>query len=176
MTTREEEEAVQAKETAEAESSTDSGGEGYHEFGEGVSFERVEPLEPLRTVAAAKKRAEEQEEPCTDVPKRGFKSWVQTRAKKVVARLYESKADDIETRARRAVTSAYHESADDLEERAVRAMRRAIQDEADRIKEVIEHSVDVKKREVRLSLLVLVVASVVYLVLYLLTQSETPQP
>ena len=144
-------------------------------FGEGVTFERVDPVEPLRTVAVPEEAAGEEDEVCEDAPKRGLKSWVQARAKKVMARLYESSADDLESRARRAVTSAYHESADDLEERAVRAMRRAIQDEADRIKEVIEHSVDVKKREVRLSLLVLVVASLVYMALYFLIERGGPE-
>ena len=61
------------------------------------------------------------------------------------------------------MSSAYEDRADDLEERAVRAMRRAISAESDRIKEIIEHSVQVKKREVRLSLLVLIAAALVYL-------------
>jgi hypothetical protein len=61
----------------------------------------------------------------------------------------------------------------ELEERAVRALRRAIALEADRIKETIEHGVAVKKREVRLSLVVLITASLVYLVLYWLTR-QTP--
>ena len=98
--------------------------------------------------------------------RRGLKSWVEARAKGVVSRLYETRADDIEERARRAVGSAYKDSADDLEERAVRAMRQALHHEADRIKEAIEHGVAVKKREVRLSLLVLVTASLLYLALY----------
>jgi len=44
-------------------------------------------------------------------------------------------------------------------------MRRALSEEAERFKEVIEHLVNVKKREVRLSLLVLLVAALVYFVL-----------
>ncbi|MEW6071596.1 MAG: hypothetical protein AB1726_03240 [Planctomycetota bacterium] len=94
---------------------------------------------------------------------------MERRAQRVAARIYDSRADDLETRARRAVSSAYREQADDLEDRAVRALRRAIASEADRIKEVIEHAVAVKKREVRLSLLVLVTASLVYLALYWFT-------
>lgn len=98
--------------------------------------------------------------------RRGLRGWVGKRAKKVVQSLYESKAEDLEERAKRVVSSAYRDSAEDIEERAVRAMRRAIELEADRIKDVIEHSVRVKKREVRLSLLVLVAASILYLLLY----------
>ncbi|HED67066.1 MAG TPA: hypothetical protein ENJ09_16100 [Planctomycetes bacterium] len=97
---------------------------------------------------------------------RGIKGWVGKRAKRVVERIYESKADELEERAKRVVSSAYQDSAEDIEERAVRAMRRAIALEADRIKEVIEHSVQVKKREVRLSLIVLLAASILYLILY----------
>ena len=66
--------------------------------------------------------------------------------------------------------SAYKDSADDLEQRALRAMRQAIAEESERIKEAIEHGVAIKKREVRLSLLVLIVAAVVYLALYWFTQ------
>ena len=104
--------------------------------------------------------------------RRSLKAWVGKRAKKVVSHLYDTRADDIEQRARRAVGSAYRDQADDLEERAVRAMRQAIHSEADRIKEAIEHAVQVKKREVRLSLLVLVVASLLYLALYWFTQGQ----
>ncbi len=103
--------------------------------------------------------------------KKGLGAWVSSRAKKVVHSLYDSRADDIEERARRAVGSAYRDSADDLQNRAVEAMREAIRAESERIKEAIEHSVDVKKREARLSLLVLVVASLVYLLLYWATHS-----
>jgi hypothetical protein len=69
----------------------------------------------------------------------------------------------------RVMTSVYEKSADDLEERATRALRGAIEAEAERIKEAIEHGIAVKKREVRLSLLVLVVSSLVYLALYWFT-------
>ena len=99
----------------------------------------------------------------------GLSGWVEQRAHSVVSRIYANQADDIEDRAKRAVSSAYRESADDLEQRAVRAMRRAIRMESERIKAVIEHSVRIKKREVRLSLLVLILASLVYLVLYYVT-------
>ena len=80
-------------------------------------------------------------------------------------KLYKPQADDLEERARRAVSQAYEERADDLEERAVRAMRRAISEEAERFKEVIEHAVAVKKREVRLSLVVLIAAAFLYFLL-----------
>ena len=45
-------------------------------------------------------------------------------------------------------------------------MRQAIREESSSIKEAIEHAVEVKKREVRLSLIVLVVASLLYLGLW----------
>ncbi len=105
----------------------------------------------------------------------GLSGWIEQRAARVVSNVYESRAADLEERARRAVSSAYERSADDLEERAVRALRRAIGSEAERIKEAIEHGIAVKKREVRLSLLVLVVSSLVYLALYWLTR-QPPAP
>jgi hypothetical protein len=100
---------------------------------------------------------------------RGLSGWIEQRAKRVMRETYEAHVADIEERALRVVKSMYERSADDLEQRAVRAMRRAIEAEADRIKEAIEHGVAVKKREVRLSLLVLVASSVVYLALYWFT-------
>jgi hypothetical protein len=100
---------------------------------------------------------------------RGLSGWVEDRAQRVVEKAYEARAADLEERARRAMSSVYERSADDLEERAVRAMRRALEAEAARIKEAIEHGVAVKKREVRLSLFVLVVSSLVYLALYWFT-------
>lgn len=96
---------------------------------------------------------------------RGISGWVEARAEKVVKKAYESHAEDLEERARRVVASVYERTADDLEERAVRAMRRAIEAEAERIKQAIEHGIAVKKREVRWSLLVLIVSSLVYLAL-----------
>lgn len=108
-------------------------------------------------------------EPATEASResrrRRLSKWVERRATTVVSSLYKSQADDLQERARRAVSSAYEERADDLEERAVRAMRRALSEEADRFKEVIEHAVAVKKREVRLSLLVLLTAAIVYFLL-----------
>jgi phosphoglycolate phosphatase-like HAD superfamily hydrolase len=97
---------------------------------------------------------------------RGLSGWVEARAESVVKRAYESHAEDLEERARRVVAKAYEHSADDIEERAVRAMRRAIEAEAERIKLAIEHGIAVKKREVRWSLLVLIVSSLVYLGLH----------
>jgi hypothetical protein len=102
-------------------------------------------------------------------PKRGLSNWVEDRAQRVVQRAYHSHAQDLEHRAMRVMTSVYEKSADDLEERATRALRGAIGAEAERIKEAIEHGIAVKKREVRLSLLVLVVSSLVYLALYWFT-------
>lgn len=102
--------------------------------------------------------------------KKRLGAWIGKKTRKVVSQLYESRVDDIEHRARRAVSSAYEDQADDLEERAVRAMRTALTEESDRIKDVIEHAIQIKKREVRLSLLVLVVASVLYLLLYWATR------
>jgi hypothetical protein len=100
--------------------------------------------------------------------------WVEERAHRVVQRAYESKAGDLEERALRVIGSVYERTADDLEERAVRAMRAAIESEAERIKEAIEHSIGIKKREVRLSLLVLVVSSLAYLALYWFTARPEP--
>ncbi|MCZ6597437.1 MAG: hypothetical protein O7B99_07360 [Planctomycetota bacterium] len=102
--------------------------------------------------------------------KRGLKAWFGRRAHRVVTSVVTSQADALEDRARRVVGSLYEERADDLEDRAVRALRRAIALESERIRALIEHSVAVKKREVRLSLLVLVSASLVYLALYWLTK------
>jgi hypothetical protein len=102
-------------------------------------------------------------------PQRGLTGWVEERAQEVVKRAYETHAGDLEQRAERVMSSVYERSADDMEERAVRAMRKAIEAEAERIKEAIEHAIVVKRREVRLSLLVLVVSSLSYLALYWLT-------
>jgi hypothetical protein len=100
---------------------------------------------------------------------RGFTGWFEQRAQRVVEQAYQTRAADLEERAMRAMTSVYEKAADDLEERAVRAMRRAIEAEAGRLQTAIEHGIAVKKREVRLSLLVLVVSSLVYLTLYWFT-------
>ena len=100
---------------------------------------------------------------------RGLSGWVEDRAQRVVEQVYESRAAELEERAQRVMSSVYERTADDLEERAVRAMRRAIEAEAELIKDAIEHGIAVKKREVRLSLLVLVVSSLVYLALYWFT-------
>jgi hypothetical protein len=101
--------------------------------------------------------------------RRGISGWVEERAHRVVRRAYESHAGDLEERARRVIGAMYEHTADDLEERAVRAMRRALEAEAGRIKDAIEHAIEVKKREVRLSLIVLVVSALVYLLLYWFT-------
>jgi len=101
---------------------------------------------------------------------RGLSAWLEKRAQRAVSEAYEVHAEDLEERARRVMSTAYEKSADDLEERAVRAMRRAIEAEAGRIQEAIEHGIAVKKREVRLSLVVLVVSSLVYLALYWFTR------
>ena len=69
-------------------------------------------------------------------------------------------------------TSSYDARADDLEERAVRAMRRAIQEEGERIRELLEHSLVVKRREVRLSLLVILVANFLYLGVWWLVRGD----
>ncbi len=100
----------------------------------------------------------------------GLARWVERRAQRVAKRVYETQADDLEERARRVVGSAYKDHSDDLEDRAVRAMRRAIADEGERIKDIIEYSIQIKRREVRWSLIVLIVASLVYLGLYWFTR------
>ena len=70
-------------------------------------------------------------------------------------------------------TSSYDARADDLEDRAVRAMRRAIEEEGERIRELLEHSLVVKRREVRLSLLVIVVANLLYLTVWWFVRGNT---
>jgi len=108
------------------------------------------------------------EEPVGRRP-RGIARWIEQRAHRAVSQAYQTHAADLEERAHRAIHSLYEKSADDIEERAVRAMRRAIEAEAHRIEQAIEHGIAIKKREVRLSLIVLVVSSLVYLVLHWLT-------
>jgi hypothetical protein len=100
---------------------------------------------------------------------RGISTWVEDRAQRVVQNAYQSHAQDLEHRAMRVMTSVYEQSADDMEERATRALRKAVEAEAERIKEAIEYGIEVKKREVRLSLVVLVVSSLIYLALYWFT-------
>ncbi|MFT5291951.1 MAG: hypothetical protein ACI82F_004036 [Planctomycetota bacterium] len=96
--------------------------------------------------------------------------WLEKRAARVMGKVYEERAEDLQARAARTIGTVYEERADELEDRAVNAMRRAIEAESDRIRIAIEHGVAVKKREVRLSLLVLAASSTIYLVLYYLTR------
>lgn len=103
--------------------------------------------------------------------KRGLISrWVEGRAEKAIRSAVSSGAEQLEERATRVAGTLYEEKAGDLEDRAVRALRRAIQEESDRIRSTIELAVEVKKREVRLSLLVLLTAAIVYLVLFFMTR------
>ena len=144
--------------------------------------EQVDQLDPGTSVpfdaplpASPEEGDQEEGDSKKDKPKkrkgiRGIASWFETRAHSAISRVYQTQADDLEERAKRVVGSAYKEHSDDLEERAIRVLRSAISDEADRIKEAISHGVAVKKIEVRLSLLVLVVASLIYLGLYWFTQ------
>ncbi len=97
--------------------------------------------------------------------------WVEARAEQALRGAVSSSAERLEERATKVAGVLYEEKAADLEERAVRALRRAIEAESERIQRTIEHAVLVKKREVRLSLLVLVGSSLVYLVLYWLTRA-----
>ncbi|MCA8979344.1 MAG: hypothetical protein H6831_10350 [Planctomycetes bacterium] len=98
---------------------------------------------------------------------------------------YDRRADDLEERAVRAIRkvleeeterfrevaqSTYDARADDIEDRAVRALRRAMVEETRRIRSTIERSVQAKRREVRLSLTVLVLANLLYLLVYWVTQ------
>jgi hypothetical protein len=126
------------------------------------------PKEPAAGVPTPGAAAEPPSTPVAGEP-RGISGWVEARAESVVKRAYEQHAEDLEERARRVVASVYERSADDLEERAVRAMRRAIEAEAERIKATIEHGVEVKKREVRWSLVVLIASSLAYLALHWFT-------
>jgi len=103
-----------------------------------------------------------------------------------VAKLsYDDRADDLEARAVRAIRKvfdeeadrlmgmardAYDSRADDIEERAARALRAALIHESRRIQALIERSVVVKRKEVRLSMGVLVFANLLYLLVYKLTE------
>jgi len=119
----------------------------------------------VRAVAAMRKALQEESE----------------RIIKVATDTYDRRADDLEERAVRATRkvledemgrflevaqSTYDARADDIEDRAVRALRRAMVEETRRIRSTIERSVQAKRREVRLSLLVLVLANLLYLVVY----------
>lgn len=99
---------------------------------------------------------------------------------------YDDRADDLEQRAVRAIRQVFDEEADrlvglaketydsradDLQERAARALRAALIHESRRIQALIEHSVTVKRKEVRLSLAVLIVANLIYLAVYYLTEA-----
>ena len=103
----------------------------------------------------------------------------------VATNTYDQRADDLEERAVRAIRkvmeeeaerfldvaqSTYDARADDIEDRAVRALRRAMTEETRRIRSTIERSVQAKRREVRLSLLVLVLANLLYLIAYWVTK------
>lgn len=72
-----------------------------------------------------------------------------------------------EQSAKRVLTDAFDDKRDDLEEMAVRALRRSIEQEGDRLERLIEKSIEIKRREARLSLMVLLVATVVYVALAL---------
>ena len=81
--------------------------------------------------------------------------------------LVEAVREASEKSAKRVLTDAFDEKRSDLEEMAVRALRRSIEEEGDRLERLIEKSIEVKKREVRLSLLVLLVATTLYVILAL---------
>jgi len=119
-------------------------------------------------------QAEEPEAPGTEDPRaKGFLArWVEQRAERAIRGAVSSSAESLEERAVKIAGSLYEQKAADLEDRAVRALRRAIEAEAERIRSTIEHAVEIKKREVRLSLLVLVGASLIYLALYWLTHGS----
>lgn len=106
------------------------------------------------------------------------------RIAEVAREVYDARADDIQRRAADAIREvlaeeshrmleviqrAYDARAGDLQERAAAALRNAIAQESDRIRQTIEFSVEVKRREVRISLTVLVVANLIYLVVYWVT-------
>ena len=139
--------------------------ERWLDAGKRLLHRHAEPEAPLPDPGVREKAPGESE---TEF-RRGLSAWVENRAQKVVQHAYQSHAQDLEQRAKRVMSSVYEQTADDMEERATRALRRAIETEAGRIKEAIEHGIAIKKREVRLSLLVLVVSSLVYLALYWFT-------
>ncbi len=79
--------------------------------------------------------------------------------------IVEAVREASEESAKRVLSDAFDDKRSELEEMAVRALRRSIEEEGDRLERLIEKSIEVKKREVRLSLLVLLVATTIYVVL-----------
>jgi hypothetical protein len=71
----------------------------------------------------------------------------------------------LEQSALKAIAQAYDQRRADLEQLAVDALKRTLREESETLERLIERSVEVKKREVRLSLLVLLGASLLYVLL-----------
>jgi hypothetical protein len=70
--------------------------------------------------------------------------------------------------ARRSLQQAFDERRGELEDLAVKSLTRALREEAHTLEALIDRAVAVKKREVRLSLLVLVASALLYVALELL--------
>lgn len=91
------------------------------------------------------------------------------RPKGLLPGLMDGLADQAQARleqsALKAIAQAYDQRRGDLEQLAVDALKRTLREESQTLERLIERSVEIKKREVRLSLLVLVGASLLYVAL-----------
>lgn len=122
-----------------------------------------------RAIAAMRQALAEERERLVEVAKSSYDDRaddLEARAVNAIRKVFDEEADRLMGLAR----EAYDSRADDIEERAARALRAALIHESGRIQALIEHSVVVKRKEVRLSLLVLVAANLLYLAVYWLTE------
>lgn len=86
----------------------------------------------------------------------------------LVDQLRRAGEQKLERKAKKVLTEAFDERRGELEDLGVQTLRRAIAEESDRLEQLIERSIDVKKREVRLSLIVLLVGTALYIALALI--------
>ncbi len=122
-----------------------------------------------RAIAAMRQALAEESERLIEVFKLSYDDRaddLEGRAVNAIRKVFDEEADRLMLMAR----DAYDSRADDIEERAARALRVALIHESRRIQNLIEHSVVVKRKEVRLSLLVLVFANLLYLAVYWVTE------
>jgi hypothetical protein len=129
---------------------------------------RAEDLEQ-RAISAMRTALSQESERLIDVAKLSYDDRaddLEQRAVRAIRKVFDEEGDRLMTMAR----DAYDSRADDIEERAARALRAALIHESRRIQALIESSVVVKRKEVRLSMGVLVVANLLYLLVYKLTE------
>ncbi len=86
----------------------------------------------------------------------------------LVDQLRRAGEQKLERKAKKVLTEAFDERRGELEELGVQTLRRAIAEESERLEQLIERSIEVKKREVRLSLLVLLTGTALYIALALI--------